>query len=71
MAYWHKARIVESQQPAVTRQRPVNNNRGIVFYAQSVPMAVQATVEYIMPSLSNKPLQQRNLVFYAALAEML
>jgi hypothetical protein len=31
----HKAITVESQQPAVTRQRPVTN-RGMVFSAQSV-----------------------------------
>jgi hypothetical protein len=37
VAYSLKARIVESQRPAVTRQRPVNNNRGMVFSAQCVP----------------------------------
>jgi hypothetical protein len=52
VAYYLKARIVESQQPAVTRQRPVNN-RGMVFSAQSVPMAAHATMEYVMHSLSN------------------
>jgi hypothetical protein len=53
VVYSLKARIVESQQLAVTRQRPVNNNRGIVFCAQSVPMVAHATMEYIMPSRSN------------------
>jgi hypothetical protein len=37
----------------------VNNNRGIVFLAWSVPMAVHVTMEYVMPLLSNK----RNSVF--------
>jgi hypothetical protein len=51
VAYYLKARIEESQQPTVTRQRIVNG--GMVFSAQSVPMATHATVEYVMPSLSN------------------
>jgi hypothetical protein len=38
VVYSLQARIVVSQQPAVSRQRPVNN-RGIVFSAQSVQMA--------------------------------
>jgi hypothetical protein len=45
VAYSLRARIVESQQSAVTWQWPINNNRGM--------MAVHATIEYIMPSLSN------------------
>jgi hypothetical protein len=53
MAYSLKARIVESQQPAVTRQWPLNNNRGMVISVQSVPMAANATMDYVMPSLSN------------------
>jgi hypothetical protein len=52
VAYSLKARIAESQQPAVTWQRPVNN-RGMAFSAQSVPMAEHATMECVMPSLSN------------------
>jgi hypothetical protein len=44
---------VGSQQPAITRHRPVNNDRGMVFSAQSVPMAVHSTMEHVMPSLSN------------------
>jgi hypothetical protein len=40
--YLLKARIVESQQLANTRQQPINNNRGIVFSLQSVPMAANA-----------------------------
>jgi hypothetical protein len=44
---------VESQQLAVTRQGSVNNNRGIVFSAQSLPMAAHAAVEYVVPLLSN------------------
>jgi hypothetical protein len=50
--YSLKARIVESQQPAITRRRPVNN-RVMVFSAQSMPMAAHATMVYVMPSLSN------------------
>jgi hypothetical protein len=44
---WHISSKKElwSQQPAVTRQRPVNNNRGRVFSEQSVPMAEHATME--------------------------
>jgi hypothetical protein len=53
VAYSLKARTVESQQLAVTMQWPVNNNRGMVFSAQSMLMAVHITMEYIMPSLSN------------------
>jgi hypothetical protein len=37
VAYSHKARIVESKELAVTRQRPVNKNRGTVFSTWSVP----------------------------------
>jgi hypothetical protein len=44
---------LESKQPAITRQWPVNNNRGVALSAQSVPMAVHATMEYIMPLLNN------------------
>jgi hypothetical protein len=50
VAYSLKARTVESQQPAVTRQRPVNK-RGMVFSVQSVQMSAQETVEYIVQSL--------------------
>jgi hypothetical protein len=53
VAFSLNARIVESQQLAVTMQQPVNN-RGMVFSAQSVLMAAHATVEYVMPLLSNK-----------------
>jgi hypothetical protein len=52
VAYSLKARIVESQQPIVTRKQSVNNNRGMVFSVQSVPMA-EHTIEYVMPSVSN------------------
>jgi hypothetical protein len=34
-------------------QRLVNNNRGIVFSALPVPMAANATMEYLMPTLIN------------------
>jgi hypothetical protein len=37
---------------AVTRQQPVNN-RGMVFSVQSMPMVVHASMEYVMPSLTN------------------
>jgi hypothetical protein len=52
---WHnrsKRELWRSQQPAVTRQRTVNN-RGMVFCARSVLMAVHATIEYVIPPLSN------------------
>jgi hypothetical protein len=52
VAYLLKAIIVESQQLAVTRQGPVNNNREM-FSAQPVPAAVHATMEYIIPYLNN------------------
>jgi hypothetical protein len=52
VAYSPKTRTVESQQPTITRQRPVNN-RGMVLSVQSVPTSAHATIEYIMPSLSN------------------
>jgi hypothetical protein len=53
VAYSPKARIMELQQLPVTRRRPINNDRGMVFSAQSVPMAAHATVECSMSSLSN------------------
>jgi hypothetical protein len=53
VAYLLKTRAVESQQPAITRQRCVNNNRGMAFSAQSVPMTAHAKMGYVMPSLSN------------------
>jgi hypothetical protein len=53
LAYSLKARIMESEQPAFTRQRPVNNNRGMVFCARSVPMLEHVTVNYVMPPLSD------------------
>jgi hypothetical protein len=52
VAYSLKARFVEPQQPAVTRQRPVNKKE-MIFSAQSVPMAAHATIEYVMASLSS------------------
>jgi hypothetical protein len=52
VSYSLKTRIVESYQPGVTRHRPVNNS-GMVFSAQSVLTAAHATVEYVMPLLSN------------------
>lgn len=39
VAHLLKARIMESQQPAVTRQRQVNKNKVIVISEQSLPMA--------------------------------
>jgi hypothetical protein len=53
VAYSLKARTVKSQQLAGTRQQPINNNRGMVFSAQSVLMAGHAVMEYIMPSPSS------------------
>jgi hypothetical protein len=71
VAYSLKTRTVEPQQPAFTRQLPVNHKRGMVFSAQFVPMAAYATMEYVMPSLSNNYTGQRNHVFYAVHTEML
>jgi hypothetical protein len=51
-AMWHTHSKQDTQQPAITGQRPVNN-KGIVYSAQSVLTAVHATVEYFMPPLSN------------------
>jgi hypothetical protein len=53
VAYSLKAKTVESQQPTVTKQRPVNNNKWMVFSAQFVLMDVHSIIEYVMPSLSN------------------
>jgi hypothetical protein len=61
-----QSKTCESQQPAVTRQLSVNN-RGMVYSAQSVPMAAHKTMEYIMPSLS----KNCTAIFYAVRAEML
>jgi hypothetical protein len=44
VAYLLKARIMESQQQAVTMQWPANK-RKMVFSVQSVPMALGATEE--------------------------
>jgi hypothetical protein len=53
VAHSLKEKIVEPQQPAVIRQRPANNKREMVFSAQSVIVAANATMEHVMPSLSN------------------
>jgi hypothetical protein len=71
VAYSLTARIVESQQPAVARQRPVNKNRRIIFSAQSVPMVAHAAMEYVMPQLSNNSTAREEHVSYAVRAEML
>jgi hypothetical protein len=63
-----KARNVESQQPAITRQWPANN-RGMVFSAQSVPMAAHAIMKYVIPSLSKNCTATEEL-FYTVRAEM-
>jgi hypothetical protein len=52
---------------AVTRQRPINNNRGMVFSAQPMLMAGHATVEFIMPSLSNSCTATEELCFLRGL----
>jgi hypothetical protein len=52
--YSLKARVVESQQLAITRHWTINNNRGMVFSALSVIMAAHTIMEYVMPSLNNK-----------------
>jgi hypothetical protein len=49
VAYSLKARTVgSSQQPAVTRQRLVNN-RVMVFSTRFVPMTAPVTMEYVIP----------------------
>jgi hypothetical protein len=48
----HASKIVRPQQPAITRQQLVNN-RGMVFFAWAMPMAVHTTVKYVMPLLSD------------------
>jgi hypothetical protein len=53
VSYSLKARVIGSQKLAVTRQQSIHNNRGMVFSAQSVPMAAHATMEYVMPSQNN------------------
>jgi hypothetical protein len=53
VAYSLKARILESQQLADIRQRPLNNNGENVFSEESVQMAANTTMEYVMPTLSN------------------
>jgi hypothetical protein len=53
VAYSFKARIVKSQQPDVTRQWCINNNRGMLFSAMSILMAAHARIKYVMPLLSN------------------
>jgi hypothetical protein len=50
LAYSVEARVVESQQPAVARQWPLNNN--IVMVLSALLIAEHATMEYAMPSLS-------------------
>lgn len=56
-----KAKIVESQHPAFTREWPTNDNRGMMFSVQSMRTAAYARMEYVI-SLSNNCLQQRNSV---------
>jgi hypothetical protein len=63
VAHSLKGRTAESQQPAVTRQRPVDSNRGMVFSEQSVPMAEHTTLKYVMPSLSKQLHCKRGTVF--------
>jgi hypothetical protein len=53
VVYSLKARVMVSQQPAITRQQPVNNNREVAFSVWPMPMAVHATMEYVMPPLNN------------------
>jgi hypothetical protein len=52
VAYSLKAKTVQSQQSAVSRQRPVNSNKEMVISARCVSMAAFTTMEY-MPPLSN------------------
>jgi hypothetical protein len=65
VAYSLKVRIMESQQQAVNRQRPVNN-RKMTSSAQSVSWL--HTQQW---NISRIRLQQTNGVFYAVHAEML
>jgi hypothetical protein len=72
LAYSLKAKIVESQLPAVTGQRPLNsNNKGMVLSAQSVPIAAYETMEYVYHRQATISLQQRNGVLCAVREEML
>jgi hypothetical protein len=48
VAYSLETRIVESQQQAVTRHQPIQNNREIAFSEHVMPMAAHASMEYIM-----------------------
>jgi hypothetical protein len=41
----------------------VNNRRGMVFSAQSILMVAYATIEYIMPSISNDSSAREDMVF--------
>jgi hypothetical protein len=53
---WHICSMQElwsDSKQAVTKQRPVNNSRGILFSAQSMPMAAYAAMKYFMPLQSN------------------
>jgi hypothetical protein len=45
-------REIRNYTTAVTMQRPVNN-RGVVFSVQTVSIAVQAPMEYVILSSSN------------------
>jgi hypothetical protein len=71
VAYSLKARFMESQKPAATRQRSVKNNRGMMFSVQSLPMAANATMEYVMPSLSNSRTLTEERCFLHGPAKML
>jgi hypothetical protein len=62
MAYSLTIRTVRTQQPTITRQRPVHNRR-IVFSEQSMPMAGHAIMEYVMPSLSNNQTETEERCF--------
>jgi hypothetical protein len=56
VAYTLKARIVKSQQPAMTRQRPVNKKR-VLFSGQSVPIPALEPMKYVMQSVSKNTIE--------------
>jgi hypothetical protein len=55
MTQWLEVRILESQLPAVNKQRFVNNKRRVVFsFGQPVSVVGQATKQYVTSSLRNR-----------------
>jgi hypothetical protein len=62
VAYLLKARIVELQQLAVTRQRPINKNRGMAFSWQSLRLLQAGPVsQSVSQSVSQKTVVVQSL----------